>query len=76
MICAGGGETDACDVEIYILFYQYKYLLHDFVFWTQRDQGGPLTCANKDDSPVVCGLVSFGLGACATPGFPGVYTEV
>lgn len=42
----------------------------------QRDQGGPLTCVDADGEDVVCGLVSFGLGDCATPGVPGVYTEV
>ena len=38
------------------------------------DSGGPMVCTS-DESPYLCGLVSWGIG-CARPGKPGVYTEV
>jgi len=38
------------------------------------DSGGPLIAADLPGKPVV-GIVSYGNGSCADPGFPGVYTR-
>ena len=39
------------------------------------DSGGPLMCA-VDGQPVVVGVTSWVLNACATPGEPGAFAEV
>jgi secreted trypsin-like serine protease len=39
------------------------------------DSGGPLIAADMPGKPLV-GIVSYGNGSCADPGFPGVYTRV
>jgi len=41
----------------------------------QGDSGGPLFGTTADGRRVQVGIVSYGLG-CATPEFPGVYSEV
>eukprot|EP00804_Cyclotella_cryptica_P014645 CCRYP_012681-RC/>CCRYP_012681-RC protein AED:0.17 eAED:0.17 QI:396/1/1/1/0.5/0/3/0/367 len=46
----------------------------------QGDSGGPLVLGRPGGGPlepfVQVGIVSFGLGGCASPEFPGVYTRV
>ncbi|KAB7506142.1 Serine protease 56 [Armadillidium nasatum] len=44
----------------------------------QGDSGGPLVCCDDSKSFKNCtltGITSWGIG-CATPGIPGIYTEV
>lgn len=40
------------------------------------DSGGPLTVRNDDNTTTLTGLVSWGAGACATSGYPSVFTQV
>jgi len=77
------GTTDTCPLDGYLPealtpnMVCAGFLEDRGIDSCQGDSGGPLVvpASTEDDSAVVFGVVSFGIG-CAEPNFPGVYARV
>lgn len=92
MCAGGEAGKDACTVSIFILLDLWKPKIHTriiiysinyeigYIFNTRKtvlkgDGGAPLVCQRASGQWEVAGIVAWGIG-CATPGVPGVYTNV